>query len=125
MTDGDSASGLFTVGRIRTDCITMGHQYMQSGDPHNHKHLRFETERYYDSLEDGSDAKNDLKKKWDTLSYSHNEVLKRWQVAFKEANPLDKHDLWDQKIVLLFQYEIERFVCMEHNYHYFKTYWDM
>ena len=116
---------LYTVGRIRTECISLARSYMQGGNPSDYKHMRLESERYYDSLEDGSDAKNDLKKKWDALSYDHKNIIDEWNNKYKESNPLDRHDLWELKLQLLFSYEMERFICMEHNYLYFKTYWDM
>jgi hypothetical protein len=116
--------GMQTVGRTRTDCIMTAHEYLKTNDPNNHVHLRIETDRYYDSLDEGSKPKNDLKQRWDKLSRWYESQLNEWEKQYRLADSMDKHDLGEQKKMLRFIYEKERVVQMELNYHYYKTYWD-
>lgn len=116
--------GIYTEGRIRAECIMLGHEYLKTNDPNNHVHLRIETDRYYDSLPEDSEAKQSLTKKWDLLSKWYDTHLKEWTKAYASADSMDKHDLRDQKKVIRYMYEKERFIQAELNYHFYKTYWD-
>ena len=121
----EQSSSLYTVGRTRTDCIEAGHAFLQNNEPKNHMHLKIENERYYNTLELDSEAQHHLKNKWDKLSKWKQVQLKEWKKAYDSADSMDRHDLMEQRAQLLWLYEKERFIQVENNYHYFKTYWDM
>jgi len=122
--------GLFnTIGRDRSDCIETAKSLVQQGDPNSYMHLSVENDRYYDSLDESPDEKDcpkkNLKEKWDKLSSWKQKQMVEWKEQYGKADPYNRHDLLEQKKQILWVYEKERFVQVELNYHYFKTYWDL
>jgi hypothetical protein len=115
---------LNTIGQDRADCIETMKQLVRSGDHNNFQHLHIENERYYDSLSEGSEAKKDLKTKWDEVSLKKKDMMQEWEIAWKKSSSIDRHDLVEQKKGVLWWYETQRMRFAEQNYHYFKTYWD-
>ncbi|MBS3749751.1 MAG: hypothetical protein KGY65_07095 [Candidatus Thermoplasmatota archaeon] len=114
-----------SLGQDRADCIETMKQLVRTHESNNFEHLHLENERYYDSLDEDSDAKKDLEKKWNSASVKKKEMLAEWEVNWKKASSYDRHDLVEQKKNILWWYETKRFMFSEQNYHYFKTYWDM
>lgn len=112
-----------TIGRDRTDCVHTARALVRADDPGNHRHLHTENDRYFDSLEKDSEEQRDLIRKWDGLSSWKQKQIGEWDRLFKTADAYDKHDLLEQRKQILWLYEKERFVHVEHNYYYFKTYW--
>ena len=52
------------------------------------------------------------------------EFLKRRVQKYNTSDGMDRHDLIANKNQILYIYEKERSVQVEHNYLYFKTYWE-
>ena len=120
MSDGE----LYSVGRMRMDCVKAGMNFIRSNDVNNYRHVEVENNRYFESLAEGCDALSDLKMKWDKLTVWKNERLREWEKAYHAADSMDRHDLIEQRKQLFWLYEMERFFVVENNYHYFRTYWD-
>lgn len=122
----EQKEGIYTLGRMRYECILIGRQYLHSqGQPYNYMHLRIINNRYYDTLEDNSEAQADLKVKWDELAWKYKKENDEWKVRYDAADSLTKHDLVDEKYMIKFRYEMDRFAEVEHNYYGHKTYWDL
>lgn len=112
-----------TLGIIRLEIIKNSEQLAKSGDARNMQMLRFNNERYYETLEDGSEAQICLKKQWDKLAVAHREDMKQWKIQYDKADYLDKTDLWSYKQNLEFNYEYRRYIESEINLLNYKTYW--
>ena len=114
-----------TIGHDRADCIETMKTLTRTGDINNHQHLHIENERYYDSLDEDSEAKKDLQTKWNTLALKKKELINEWETNWKKTNSYDRHDMVEAKKQILWWYETKRSQIAEMNYHYYRTYWDM
>lgn len=121
---GEKNEYLNTLGRDRTDILDGINEIVKGQNPQNRCFLELENNHYYDSLSENSEAKKDLKNKWDKLSIEKQKYIKQFKKRWTAADPPDRSDLLQEKIIMLWNFEINKAKEVRRNYFYFKTYWE-